>query len=243
MGVFMIAWIGTAIRLRYRSGAPDANLAWIAMTTPVILQMVLFPLMAIAAQSTMYNAVRQFLFVPPAMAILAALGIRVLWQKFNQTAVNDKISMGGYVLLAVISAGMLIPIGAQIRLFPYTYTYFNALAALKPIDGNWATDYWRASGPDLVRITPSDGEVSCILIDEGKPIRRCAEDSTLAPYWDLRGSGDVRQESLGPDEYWLIRENYGDMAPPVGCALNNAIKRPLFGQEITMGQIFRCRVL
>lgn len=238
--IFVFAWTAGVIRLRQGKRIAPMTVAWLVMSIPVSLQVVLFPLLAIAAQSTMYNAVRQFLFVPPAMAVLAALGIQALWHRLASMSPGTKRQAVHYVVVALVALGLTVPMLAQIRLFPYTYTYFNALTALRPIDGNWATDYWRASGPDLARKTPSSGEVSCIFIDDKQPLRPCAEDATLAPYWDLRATGEIQDEKLGPNEYWLLRENNGEIAPPDGCSLNNAITRPLFGQEITIAQIFRC---
>jgi hypothetical protein len=232
--VFAVWWLVLVVRLARRGRGGGRGLERVLLPVPVIAQALLFALLAIAVQSTIYNGVRQFLFVLPAVAVLATLGIRALVARLGSHRV-----VGALVWVGV-AVGLVVPTIDQIRLFPYGYVYFNEIASLKPIDGNWATDYWRASGRELVRIIPP-GTTSCVLVDERRPLTPCDGDATLKPFWAERGL-DARPGELGSDEYWLVRENGGAVEPPPGCVLHDEITRPLRGQQITIAQVLRCEV-
>lgn len=231
--VLAVCWVVQAVRVvRSRPARTGSALERLLLPVPVFAQALLLPLLAIAAHSTMYNAVRQFIFVVPAAAVLATLGVK---------AVVDRVSgrkVGFVVTWVVVVAGLVVPVVDQVRLFPYTYVYFNEIASTQPIDGNWATDYWRASGRELVRIIP-EGRTSCIFVDDEHDFRPCDADATLKPFWAERGL-DAIPADLGPDEYWLVRENHGDLAAPPGCTLHDQLTRPLRGQDVTIAQVFRC---
>ena len=205
---------------------------------PVALQATLLPLLAILMHSTMYNAVRQFLFVVPATAVLAALGIRALvtWLRGG----------GGWrtptriVVWVVVVLGVLAPVIDQVRLFPYGYVYLNEVATLQPVNGRWATDYWRASTQELVRIIPAEGRESCKSVDSLALLRPCGDESPFEPFWTERGIA-AKPGALGAGEYWFVRENGGDLSLPPNCEVHDQLVRPLHGQELIIAQVLKCR--
>ena len=204
-----------------------------SMTWPVVIQMTLLPAATIAGHATLYNGTRQMQFVIPAAAILTALGIRVVARRLTNR-------VGSAVLWGLVTLGLVVPLAAQARLFPYNYSYYNAVAALAPIDGNWPTDYWRASGRELITRTPTQGEVSCGTeqLDKGD-FYPCPEQPMFAPYLDGRGSAAIPAD-LGPTQYWFIRENGGNLEIPPGCTTHDTITRRLFWRDITIGQVLIC---
>lgn len=228
-GVFLVFWVGLAVgSLRSRSGS---RLSAVLIVVPVILQVALLPLLAIAAQSTMYNAVRQFLFVVPAAGVLAVLGIREL----------ARLLAGRWrgVLWVIVGVGLVAPVIASVRLFPYTYTYFNVLASVQGVNGRWATDYWRASSQEMTTRIPPAGIVVCSLPDPGESLSDCGTEAPYEPFWERRGEAAV-PGALGPDEFWFARENNGDVSVPVGCSIHDTVTRPLRGENVIIGQVFRC---
>lgn len=236
--VFAIWWISAIVSLiRSRGRLTKRRLRTLEiclLVVPVGLQVFLLPLLAIALHSTMYNAVRQFLFVVPAVAILATIGLRGLlgWPLSAKPVLR-------VIIWALVTVGVALPVVDQVRLFPYGYVYFNEIASLKSIDGNWATDYWRASSQELAQIVPAEGSESCRLIDAKHESQPCADQAPFAPFWHERGINAL-PGTLGPNEYWLVRENGGDVTAPAGCVLHDQITRPLRGQTITIAQVFRC---
>ena len=202
-------------------------MAWL-LPAPIVLQVFLLPALAILAHSTMYNAARQFLFVVPAVAVLAALGVRATIQRLGGEGQRPAIArIAVWVLVAI---GLIAPTVDQIRLYPYSYVYFNEIATLQPINNRWATDYWRASSQELTTLIPADGPVSCRYVTTKQPPSPCGEEATFVPFWSSRGSAAL-PGNLGAGEYWFVRENGGDLTMPAGCILHDELTRPLRGQE------------
>lgn len=236
--VFLAWWLFSSYRSLV-SRESDASRSELVLTsTPVLAQVVVLPVLAVAARSTMYDAVRQFLFVVPAMAILASLGIRIL-AHYVESLKEVAGLWTNRILWVLVAVGLVVPVIDQIRLYPYNYVYFNEIATVQPINGNWATDYWRASSQELTRIIP-EGQTSCIYIEDDVKARPCAEDASFKPFWEQRGR-DAIPGTLATNEYWLVRENGGDLAAPPGCTLHDSLARPLKNQTLVIGQVLRCR--
>lgn len=103
-----LALAGLALALRRRSDADLLLAAWLLV--PIALFMVQRP--------NVYDGIRHFLFLLPALAILGARMPR--W---------------------AIAIACLAPLVAMLRLHPYEMTYYNAL-----VDANrFETDYWASS--------------------------------------------------------------------------------------------------
>ena len=237
LGVCGWLWISTRGLLRGFGTVQSAESS--AMQLAVVLQLLLLPMAAIAGHSVMYNAERQMLFVVSAAAILATI---CLYEVANRLQHRPSGSSRRWSMLlwATVVLGLLGPVIGQIRLFPYNYVYFNIAATAWPIDGNWSTDYWRASGPELLAHTPRGGPDSCgydLLQHGGFP--PCTTQSMFSPYLSLRGTATT-PHTLLPTQYWFIRENNGDLVLPRGCTPYDTITRHLFFRTITIGQIAIC---
>jgi hypothetical protein len=209
----------------------------VAMAAPVLLQALMLPAIAIIVQTTMYNAVRQFLFVVPAASVLATLGI---WVAARRISESSRARGFGLVLWVLVGVGLVAPAVSQALLYPYNYVYYNAATALRPIDNTWPTDYWRASANELIRRVPAEGPESCAYEQSRKgEAMPCSDQPMFEPYLDERGSEAI-PGTLAPGQYWLVRENQGRTTIPAGCVLHDEITRRLFWQTITIGQIMAC---
>ena len=232
---FTAAWVVMVVRRILGQETVLGN-RQLAMITVVVCQMLLMPVVAILFGSNMYNGTRQFLFVVPAAAIVATLGI---W-----TAARWVTERGGSpwklrALWLVVIVGIVAPVITQVRLFPYNYVGFNAVASAWPISGNWSTDYWRASGRELMERLPP-GPESCAYEQSRKgDLHPCSIEPMFVPFLDERGIA-AKPGSLEPGEFWMVRENQGITEIPEGCALHDEITRPLWFQEIVIGQVLRC---
>ena len=208
----------------------------LAMVAVVVCQMMLMPFVAIMFGSNMYNGTRQFLFVVPAAAVLSTLGV---WQLALWVSARGGSPWRLRALWIAVIVGLVAPVITQIRLFPYSYVGFNASALVTPVTGNWATDYWRASGRELLQRLPP-GPESCAYEQSRKgDLHPCSTEPMFAPYLPDRGIS-AKPGTLGPGEYWMVRENQGITEIPAGCSLHDEITRPLWGQEVIIGQIMRC---
>jgi len=233
---FVVAWAWQSTRA-VLGREPGLGRPALVQASPVLLQALLLPVIAVIVQTTMYNAVRQFVFVVPAAAVLATLGVWALVRWMAQRKVGGGWRIAVWV---VVSLGLVGPTVSQLLLYPYTYVYYNAAAAVRPIDNTWPTDYWRASSNELMRRLPAEGAESCAYEQsrEGQWMP-CSDQPMFEPYLDQRGA-DALPGTLEPGQYWVVRENQGRTTIPEGCVVHDEITRPLFWQTITVGQILRC---
>jgi len=209
----------------------------LAMIFAVLMQAALMPILGIALQSTMYNGQRQFLFVLPAVVITATVGIRAGFKIISTRSRKSWLPLAYWV---TISIGIIGPTVGQALTFPYNYVYFNTAASAFGINGNWPTDYWRASSNELMRRLPAAGpEVCSYETDRSGQMSACSKEPMFIPYLDQRGDWATYRGTLG-EGYWLVRENYGDLTVPNGCEPHAEVTRPLWGERIVISQIFRC---
>ncbi len=98
-----------------------------------------FPIaLAVMTRPAMYNGIRHFVFVAPAMAALGGLAgawiaqrLWLMWRPATAFAA------------AVLVAGLFLPIREMVRLHPYQYTHFNAIAGgIRGADDRYMLDYW-----------------------------------------------------------------------------------------------------
>ena len=148
------------------------------------LQLFALPVFAILYRATLFDALRQVLYILPAIAAIAATTIAWIYQMLRPKMVR-LVFIGGLIALA-------LPIAIDmVRLHPYQYTYFNrAFGSLPAAVNNFETDYWglsmseavgwlnknRDSAIPLVSSEPSlsadllaDRDLSLILYDEFEP--------------------------------------------------------------------------
>lgn len=210
----------TALR---SSDAPDRmrDLAW----TLVGVQALTLPLLAMVRESNLYNGLRQLLFMVPAMAVLATLGIAVATAAARRSG-RRPLALG---VAAVVAVGVVGPTLAQVRLFPYGYTFATWPSYAVPEAAD--TDYWRTAARELAPEVPADGWVTCspALTAERHSQRRSLDGDEdcayaligpLSPYADERGP----EVGLGPTEFWAITA--GPRRAGTNCAEVATVSRP-----------------
>ena len=101
---------------------------------------ILFPVVfVIVEKSNLYSAWRQFLFIYPAIVLLASIGFLQLFQVIK----NKYLSWALIVLMAVFSIN---PLKFMILNPEYSYIYYNQLVGgLKGAYGRYETDYYFVS--------------------------------------------------------------------------------------------------
>jgi predicted Zn-dependent protease len=103
----------------------------------ILVFTILFPIVfVIYEKSNLYGSWRHFLFVYPAMVVLAAIGMCHLWLRLK-TGLLRGLAFTVVLLLA------WHPFSFLVRNTPYYYLYYNQLAGgLKGAYGNYETDYY-----------------------------------------------------------------------------------------------------
>nr|BBH87943.1 hypothetical protein KTC_26940 [Thermosporothrix sp. COM3] len=88
---------------------------------------------------TLYDSIRQFLFLVPPLLLLAMLGIKCLYDVLIARAY--KLAAGVLILLVLLSHAL---VGKEmLELHPYEYIYFNQLVGgVAGANGKYEMDYW-----------------------------------------------------------------------------------------------------
>jgi len=218
---------------------------------PVLAQALVMPLAAMVIQPTIYGAMRQFLFVIPAWALISTAGVWWL------ARVSDGMRRGRMAarisLVVVVIAGLVMPTIDQYRLFPFNYTYYNEITTLGPVNGRWATDYWRLSERELAdRLNigatglcpngyakgPFDWRPGPILL--GYP--ECRTNDNFTVFDDSRPTAAEPAPQLTSTQYWLVLENNSGYHIPQNCELYDEVTRPLRQQDLMMSYAAICEL-
>jgi hypothetical protein len=129
------------------SGAAGALVAAfrreVAATRRAILVLLAFAAMFPIALATltrpaMYNGIRHFVFVAPAMAVLGGLAgawiAQRLWRTWRPAAAFAAVTL---------LVGLFLPINEMVKLHPYQYTHFNLISGgIRAADDRYMLDYW-----------------------------------------------------------------------------------------------------
>lgn len=119
-------------RLKTKVSNPQTVMLCIALFVPVLLMIFL--------HATLYDGLRQFLFLTPNMILIATYGfihtLRLFWLKKQLFLPGILI-----VVITLASYGMVLKTMADIH--PYEYAYFNELVGGIPgAAGKYEMDYW-----------------------------------------------------------------------------------------------------
>jgi len=103
----------------------------------MVLFTILFPILfVIYEKSNLYGSWRHFLFVYPAIVVLAAIGLWHLWLRLKTRLLRG-------MAITVVLLLTWHPLNFLVRSHPYYYLYYNQLAGgLKGAYGNYETDYY-----------------------------------------------------------------------------------------------------
>lgn len=124
----------------------------------VLLQVLALPLYAMVRGSTLYDGVRQFLFVLPGVAVFAAYGavwlyqqLPVRWTSFSLGPADRLDDRSPHASPRLFFVGLLATVLLatsmdMLALHPYTYTYFNRAAGrLTVAQDDYDSEYWGLS--------------------------------------------------------------------------------------------------
>ena len=149
-----------------------------------------FPIaLTVALRPAMYNGIRHFVFVAPAIAVVG--GLAGAWLIERAAAWKPPAAAAAGALLA---AGCALPVIAMAKLHPYEYTYFNRIeGGVRAARANYMLDYWGLSLKQA-----SEALLARLADDHAQPSGRA--------YWKIAvcGPHPPAQVALGPhfDVLW-----------------------------------------
>ncbi len=171
LGILGLAALGLGVTVRRQIAMPHDRFAVLAFAVQLWL---LFPLGYVwVTRPNVYDGIRHFLFLLPAVAVLGGLG--AAWA-LDQLPANRKLLAAGG-LLVLIS----VPLKDLVSLHPYQASYFNAtVGGLHAAARNFETDYWASSYREAMlwirRQTREDTqEVTHVVVACNSRNRPCAE--------------------------------------------------------------------
>lgn len=154
--LYLIRWIGSttpvwiflllAVSLiRASKDAPTIS-GW-RPWSPLFLQAGLYPLLAITQNSNVYDGVRHFLFVMPALSVMAAPGLSWLFNQSRQAASLRGARLKNALKVTVLVLAFLTWVDL-ITLSPYATSYFNEPFRFLAANRKTSLDYWSISAPE-----------------------------------------------------------------------------------------------
>jgi len=213
----------------------NANFIYILIS----LQIFAIPFLTILLQSTVYQSLRHFLFIFPALAVFLGLTL-------NRILVNIKSKFENFVIATFIFM-LIIPNLVSTRLFPYNANYYNILiAASSKIPTDWETESMGISGREAIKHTPNENTLVFweTVWDEDPYISERAMSVKREPkvqigdYWAVSSlasyiGGDSRERALSSGAIFeSLRAT---------CTLHHVVERKLFNQVIPMAYVSRCQ--
>ena len=109
----------------------------------LVVAAALFPiLLTVVTRPVVYNGIRHFVFVTPALAVLGGLAAAWLWSRATALQGRARLAAQGGLAAAFV-AGVAIPAADFRSIHPYEYTYYNHIVGgVRGADSMFMLDYW-----------------------------------------------------------------------------------------------------
>jgi 4-amino-4-deoxy-L-arabinose transferase-like glycosyltransferase len=167
-----------------------------AMLLAVALAALLPLLVAVATRPAMYNGIRHFVFVLPPLAVAGGLAGALIAAR-ARTLEDGRVA--SWAVLAVLLAGLALPVIHMARLHPYQYAYFNPLAGgVAGARDRYMLDYWGLSFKQAAQgllaalvvrgETPPAGRKWKIAVCGPHPPAAVALGDRFEPTWEPKGA-------------------------------------------------------
>jgi len=104
---------------------------------PAAIQGIALPLVIIVSGSVLYDGLRHVLFMLPALAVLASVGVVTVERSDHFLGTGKGIAVG-VVLTLIAGSGLW----AVARWMPYSYAFINPIAGWNQEGRSWELDYW-----------------------------------------------------------------------------------------------------
>ena len=206
-----------------------------------------FPLAvgSVVLSSVMYTGLRQFLFMVPALAVLAGIGGFHLWRYASaRERLGSKAPQR--LVLAALCLALVVPAVEGGLLFPYNYTYINPIAGIGGINGNWETDFFWASTREAADRVPDGVHPFCSATPDPRlsyPLPVYFQDCSKfgMPYFRNLGPPPPRPRNPSGADWVLARLRENGRLPEY-CRRVDDVTRWLRGERVVMSYVARCRL-
>jgi hypothetical protein len=169
---------------------------------------VIFPLACqVICHGPAFTGLRHFLFVIPALAVLAGVGLDAA-----ATALASRGRIAAYSGLAAVTACFLWNAVTLVRLHPYEYLFYNStVGGLQGASRNYDLDYWFNSMPEalnqleayLRRTEPGNSVLPSRIYSVAVCGERLSFDKTVTLpqlHWDFRHEWNESEFFIAPTQ-------------------------------------------
>lgn len=191
----------------------------------LFVTVILIPLLMAVFGVTLYNEVRQLMFLMPLYFLLGLVSLHAMSARLAR-------------LLAFVAVCIFVV--DNFMAFPYQYVWFNEVARQFRVERYFETDYWGSSGKPLARILVDNYRthpVACTYAD-GDLLNRAFIPSGVIDC--IKFPDDAQPSS--PRPYLLAdytRRGLPDL-PPHCAEVDREGLRLFLGREITLARVIRC---
>lgn len=179
----------------------------------------MFPIaLAVLTRPAMYNGIRHFVFVAPALAVAGGLAGAWIIDRLGRISGPAQISRVAFAVAALaFLIGVFLPVREMVKLHPYEYTHFNIIAGgISGADQRYMLDYWGLAVKEAAR------DLRTLLADAMRlpPDRRPWHVAVCGPERNVKlelGPGFITSsDATGADFALTMGEFYCDkLAAPI----------------------------
>ncbi|WP_296578314.1 glycosyltransferase family 39 protein [Xanthobacter sp.] len=172
-----------------------------------------FPvLLTVVTRPVMYNGIRHFVFVTPALALLGGYAASWLWQKAQAL---PRLAQGA--VAAIFAVGFVVPAVDFHNLHPYEYTYYNHfVGGIKGADDLFMLDYWGLAFKQATEELDEYVEQHRRTLPQGRKLRVAVCGPHFAAAAELGPRYETTYDSKNADFYMRLGEFYcADVKAPL----------------------------
>lgn len=228
-GIVIVGAVAASIRAMASVKDRSADAAGFVL---VASQAATLPVLGIVVGTGFYQGIRQVLFMVPALAVLATIGIAALLVRVP--------SHRAQVTVAVVTGlGLLLPMAAQARLHPYQYAYANAASDAfgVVVDSDPLGTSYRAQLPflrdDLKVVCPQFAHYLARRIGDCRTRKR----GQLSAYWQATGRPTRDQTVAG--EFDALWRGVWDLPPR--CHTTHELVRHRNLHRVVVSRVIHCQ--
>lgn len=184
----------------------------------VVLMAALFPiLLVVTTRPVVYNGIRHFVFISPALAILGSLAAGWAWERLGTLARAGRGRAARGVLAAVFAVGILLPAASFYQLHPYEYTYYNHfVGGIRGAEKMFMLDYWGLAFKQATEELDEYVEAHRHSLPQGRKLRVAVCGPRFAAAAELGPRYEATYDSQTADFYLALGEFYcADVKAPV----------------------------
>ncbi len=200
LGLSVAGAAGAVVYALFGADAPARRARFVlvlaAAVVPIMVTVIMRPVM--------YNGIRHFVFVTPALALLG--GAAAAWI-YHRLAHAPLAARGAAA--AVLIAGFVLPVKEFATLHPYQYTYYNHLVGgVRGADENFMIDYWGLAFKQAAAQLDEYVDVHRLSLPQGRKYRVAVCGPHNAAAVELGPRFETTYDTNGADFALMLGEFY-----------------------------------